>query len=158
MASHRTPLKLAFRRPWPGTVRGLILWLFGWAFIVVGGLNYIGTTIPEPTRTYLSFALSLAPQLFYGIAFVVVGALAIVTSYCHFDRDKWGFKTAALFSGVWGAGYVCGWLFYDAPARALGGSVVWLLYCAILLVCQRIPKLTFEFVAQCGIPTDRPIR
>jgi hypothetical protein len=143
--TQHTPLKLAFRRPWPGTLRGLILWFFGLAFTIVGALNYIGTTIPEPTRTYLSFALNLAPAPVYGCMFVAVGLLSCLSSYCHFDRDRWGYNLAATFSGVWGLVYVCGWLFYDAPARSLAGSVVWLLYAAILTTCARIPKIVFKF-------------
>lgn len=146
--TQHTPLRVAFHRPWPGTVRGLILWLFGWAFIFSGGLNYIGTTIPEPTRTYLSFPLTVAAQEFYGWAFIALGVGAIVSAYCHFDRDKWGYKASAIFSGVWGGTYVCGWAFYDAPLRALGGAVVWVLYCLILLTCQRIPKITFDLLGE----------
>ena len=146
MTEQRTPLSVAFARPWPGTLRGLILWLFGVAFIVVGSLNYIGTTIPEPTRTYLAFALDHIPAATIGVGFIVVGAVAMFTAYCHRGRDHYGYLLAAVFSGAWGSVYVCGWLFYDAPTRALGGAVVWLLYSAILTTCARIPRIVFDFV------------
>jgi hypothetical protein len=143
--SKHTPLKVAFRRPWPGTLRGLILWFFGWAFIIVGGLQYLGTTIPEPTRTYLAFALDHAPAWAYGVMFITVGIVAIVSSYCHFDRDRWGYLISSVLAATWGMVYVCGWAFYDASARALGGCVVWFLYAAILTTCARIPKITLGF-------------
>lgn len=146
----RTPLAIALARPWPGTLRGLILWLFGIAFIVVGGLNYLGTTIPEPTRTYLAFALQHIPANVIGCGFVSVGAFAMTTAYCHVGRDHYGYLVAAVLSGGWGCVYVCGWLFYDAPARALGGAVVWILYCAILMTCAQIPKITFGFATRAG--------
>lgn len=131
--------------PWPGTVRGLILWLFGWAFIFAGGLNYLGTTPPPVTREYLAFAFSILAPWVWGLVFLAVGGVAVVSSY-HGNRDRYGYGIAAIFSGLWGVGYVWGWLFYDAPARAIGGAIVWLLYSAILLTCQRIPKVTFDFI------------
>ena len=139
-----TPLNVAFRRPWPGTLRGFILWLFGIAFVTIGGINYLGTTIPEPTRTYLTFALRIAHPWIYGCLFIAVGAFAMVTAYCHFDRDRWGYSATSVLAAAWGLVYVCGWLFYDASIRAVGGAVAWFLYSAILTTCARIPKLPFE--------------
>ncbi|WP_134739990.1 hypothetical protein [Nocardioides sp. 503] len=138
------------RRPWPPTVRGLVLWLFGWAFIIVGGLNYLGTTLPALTRGYLEFALTLTRGAAwpYGLIFVVVGTFAIVAGYLSDNLDQWGYRAAAIWSGLWATGYVCGWLFYDAPLRAVGSAVAWVLYSAILLTCLRIPKVAFEDLAE----------
>jgi hypothetical protein len=145
MKTQHTPIKIAFRRPWPGTLRGLILWQFGLAFILVGGLNYIGTTIPEPTRTYLAFVLDFRPGWYWGCMFIAAGLFAMVSAYCHFDRDRWGYLLTSVLSATWGMVYVCGWAFYDAPVRALGGSIIWLLYASILTTCARIPKITLSF-------------
>lgn len=138
-----TPLKVAFRRPWPSTLRGLVLWLFGVAFIIMGGFNYIATDVPQPTRTYLSFALNAAPAWVYGMGFIVVGSLAALSAYCHFGRDRWGYLLTSGAATAWGGVYVCG-LFYGAPLRTLGGSVVWLLFAAILTTCARIPHVVFS--------------
>ncbi len=145
MLSRHTPLRQAFRRPWPGTLRGLILWQFGWAFIILGGINYLATTIPEPNRTYLSFALDFAPARLYGWIFIVAGVLAIVSAYCHFDRDRWGYLLTSVLAGSWATVYVCGWLFYDASPRSIGAGVIWFLFATILTTCARIPKITLRF-------------
>lgn len=127
----------------PATVRGQILWLFGWAFIVVGGINYLGTSIPEPSRTYLAFALDHAPPVVFGVFFCVLGAVCVLTAYPrHPPADQWGYLLGSLSAAGWAVVYICGWLFYDAPARAIGGAVVWLLYAAILTTCARIPRIT----------------
>lgn len=139
-----TPLRVAFRRPWPGTLRGFILWLFGWAFIIMGILNYIGTDPPPITRQYLQYPFKFADPTFYGWVFVTFGLLAVVSSYCHFDRDYIGYKLLAVWSAVWGSAYVAGWLFSDSPIRAAGGSTIWYLFAAILVVCTRIPKIPFN--------------
>lgn len=139
-----TTLRVAFKRPWPGTLRGFILWQFGLSFMIIGGLNYIGTTPPSITRTYLQYPLRIAEPTFYGWVFILVGLAAAISSYCHFDRDRWGYKALAVWSWLWGVSYVVGWMFSDSPIRAVGGSVLWFLFTGILLVCTRIPNLPFS--------------
>lgn len=143
-----TPLRVAFARPWPGTLRGVILWFFGLAFIILGVLNYIGTNPPPVTRLYLQYPLQLASVTFYGWVFVAVGLASMLSAYCHFDRDRWGYKLLSVWSAVWGFGYVAGWLFSDSPIRAIGSSVIWYLFAAILVLCTRIPNLPFTVRSQ----------
>lgn len=144
MGRPHTPLRVAFRRPWPGTLRGFILWLFGWSFMIIGGLNYIGTTPPDITRLYLQYPFQVADPTFYGWVFVTAGLLAVLTSYCHFDRDRYGYTTLAVLSSLWATAYVAGWLFSDSPVRAVGGSVIWVLFAGILITCASIPKIPFS--------------
>lgn len=129
------------KRLFPHTTRGQILWLFGWAFVITGALNYLATTIPQPTRSYLAVVLNHGPAWAIGVLFISVGILDIVSSYLRFDRDRWGYVGSSTLAATWGMVYVCGWLFYDAPVRALGGSIVWLLYAGILTTCARVPRL-----------------
>lgn len=155
--STRTPLSLAFARPWPTTRRGLVLWFFSVGFVVIGGVNYIATNLPAPTRESLSFALSIsrgsAPV--WGWVMVAVGFLAAYTSYCHLGRDRAGFTILSTFCGAWGIGYVCGFLFYDAPLRALGGSVIWWLFCAALIVTAGFPSVPLHR-SDIAAPVCRP--
>lgn len=132
LADTRTPLHIAFARPWPTTRRGLVLWQYALGFIVIGGVNYVSTTLPEPTRESLSFALSILPAPAWGWTMIAAGLIAAYTSYCHLGRDRAGFVLLSTFCGVWAAGYLCGWLFFDAPLRAIGGSVIWWLFCSTL--------------------------
>lgn len=142
--SRHTPLHLAFRRPWPGTRRGLCLWLFSLAFVVLGGVNYIATDLPPHSREALSFALTFAEPPIWGWTMVGVGLVSWWSSYCHFGRDRYGFVLLATFCGGWGINYLCGFLFYDAGLRAVGGSVIWLVFCALLAVIAGFPNVSLS--------------
>lgn len=144
MPSRRTPPRVAFRRPWPGTRRGLCLWLFSLAFLVLGGVNYIATDLPPRSEEALSFALEIAPAHTWGWTMVVAGLLAGWSSYCHFGRDRYGFVLLATFCGGWGLGYLCGFLFYDAGMRAVGGSVIWLVFSGLLVVIAGFPNVSLN--------------
>lgn len=137
-----TPLRIALARPWPGTRRGMCLWLFSIAFVIIGGVNYVTTTPPAVTRQSLSFALDIAPAPVWGWLMVVVGAAATWSSYCHFGRDRYGFMLLATFCAGWGLGYLCGFAFYDAGLRAVSGSVIWLLFSAVLMLLAGFPNVT----------------
>lgn len=139
--SRHTPLAIAFRRPWPGTRRGLCLWLFAISFMIIGYANYVGTDLPDPTENSLAFALSVAPAWFWGWCMVTAGTAAVVSAYCHFGRDRYGFTLLATFCGVWALGYLCGFLFYDAGLRAVSGSVIWFLFTGILALIAGFPNV-----------------
>lgn len=136
-----TPLRIAFKRPWPATRRGLCLWLFAVGFVLLGFVNYVASPLPFQTSQSLSFALSLAPAPFWGWAIVVIGSVAAFTSYCHFGRDRYGFVLLSTFSAAWGLGYLCGFFFYDAGLRAAGGAAVWFIYSGILALVAGFPNV-----------------
>lgn len=131
-SSTHTPARVAFRRPWPTTRRGLVLFLFALATAWLGGVNYLATNLPPASQESLAFALSITDADTWGWIMIGVGFFSAWSAYCHLGRDRIGFFLLALFTGAWGIGYLCGWLFYDAGLRALGGSVIWLLFSAIL--------------------------
>ena len=141
-----TPTRVAFRRPWPGTRRGLALWLFAIAFIALGGVNYICTDLPPTSRQALSFALDISggSTIFWGVVMVVVGAVAAFSSYCHFGRDRYGFVLLSTFCVGWGLVYVCGFLFYGAGLRAFGGASVWLLMGSALACIAGFPNIALN--------------
>lgn len=139
-----TPLRQAFRRPWPGTRRGLCLWLFSLSFIFLGFINYMITTPPPITQDALSFAFNMAPPLVWGIFMSSSGALAMAFSYCHFGRDRYGYSLLATFCAGWGLVYWCGFLFYDASLRAVAGSVTWFLFSGILTLLAGFPNVALR--------------
>lgn len=139
-----TPLRDAFRRPWPSTRRGLCLWLFSLAFILIGGVNYITSPQPETTTASLAFVLQLQPSEFWGWIMVSVGALAAWASYCHFGRDRYGFILLATFCAAWALVYLCGFLFYGAGLRAVSGSVIWVLFSGILSLISGFPNVSLK--------------
>lgn len=155
LAATRTPLHIAFARPWPTTRRGLVLWQYALGFIVIGGVNYISTALPEPTRESLAFVLSMFPAPVWGWTMVAVGLLAAYTSYCHLGRDRAGFLLLSTFCGGWAIGYLCGFLFFDAPLRAIGGSVIWWLFCTTLTTTAGFPSVPLHR-SDVAAPVCRP--
>lgn len=137
----RTPLPVAFARPWPTTRRGLVLFLFSLATTWLGVVNYIITDLPAVSRESLAFALAFAEPSVWGWAMVAIGALSAWSSFCHLGRDRIGFILLGGFCFAWGIGYMCGFVFFDAGPRALGGSVIWLLFSAILTAVAGFPNV-----------------
>ncbi len=140
----RTPVPVAFRRPWPTTRRGLVLAFFSIAVGFLGVSNYLLSDLPPVSRESLSFALAIAPPHLWGWVMVALGALSLWSAYCHLGRDRIGFVLLSTFTGVWGIGYLCGFLFYDAGPRALGGSVIWLLFAGILTTVAGFPNMSLH--------------
>ncbi len=140
----RTPFSLAFARPWPGTRRGLCLWLFSLSFITIGALNYIFAEQTEVSREALAFAFEIAPPTFWGVAMLSVGIIAMISSYCHFGRDRYGFVLLSVFCAAWGLVYLCGFLFYHASLRAVSGSITWILFSSILILISGFPNVVLR--------------
>ena len=148
--SRRTPLNIAFARPWPGTLRGLVLWLFSLAFVALGGINYILTPLPARTEKALSFALSIAPSPAWGALMVTAGLLSALSAYCHFGRDRYGYLILSTFCGAWGAGYIAGFVLFGADLRSLSGSVIWLLFAGVLTAVAGFPNVPLAHAARPG--------
>lgn len=122
-----TPLRIALARPWPTTLRGLVLWLFALGLAVLGGVNYVLTPIPAVTAQGI-VALRVAPAPFWGSVMLAVAAVCIWSSYCHHGRDRIGFTLYSLTCCMWGLQFVAGYLVEGASARALGSATVWVLF------------------------------
>lgn len=140
-----TPPRVAFARPWPGTRRGLVLWLMCWAVGLVGAANYIGTTLPGRTQRALEPMLAVMPSTDWGWLFLAVALFSAFTSFCHFDRDHLGYALMAGLTGFWGAAWVLGFVFDwtedgDADWRILGSSAIWVIWAATLYVCRGFDK------------------
>lgn len=142
--SRHTPLRVAFAKPYPGTRRGLILWLFSIGYILIGGVQFIGTEVPEITRQYLAFPFDFADPMYWGWLFVVVGVFGLWASYCHFGRDRYGYTVLSVYALMWGGAFVCGYLFYDASVRALGASVLWFVFSGVLSLIAGFPNVSLS--------------
>lgn len=139
--TQRTPARVAFRRPWPGTRRGRCLWALGLAVMLVGGVNYITTELPERTQRslYAPLALTGGSGIPWGIVMVAVGGVAVFSAYCHFGRDRYGYYAISMLCLGWGGCYIAGSL-NDGGLRALGGAVIWLLFGYISVVVSGFPN------------------
>lgn len=130
--SRHTPLRIAFRRPWPGTRRGLKLWLFS---IIIGfkGVGYISGNNSHDTDAALRFVTQWAPLTTWGYLILAVCGFAVVCSYCHHGRDRYGYMALVGFSFAWGACYAVAPLLLDGPTYAWQGTLAWLLIGVLLL-------------------------
>lgn len=140
-----TPPRVAFRRPWPGTRRGLVLWLLCLVVIILGGVNYIGTELPQRGQDALAPMLDLMPSSAWGWMFIVVGTISGFLAYCHFDRDHVGYALMTGLTGFWGSAYLIGfavdWVRDDeADWRIVGSAAIWLIFAALLIVCRGFAK------------------
>lgn len=134
-----TPPRIAFRRPWPGSVRGLVLWLFSLGLLALGGINYIATPLPLATDQAL-VVLRFSPAWVWGVVMVGVACTTGFCSYCHYGRDRWGFIIYTTFCVGWGCMFIAGFLFFDAPLRAVGSSVIWLLFGGGMAAVSALPN------------------
>ena len=140
LRKRHTPARIAFARPWPTTLRGLILWLFSLAFITIGLVNYVLTPLPPLYEQALTFALAIAPTHVWGWTMVGAGVVAGYSSYCHKGRDLYGYVILAVFSTAWASGYLAGLIVFDAALRSLSGAVVWYLFAGILTAVAGVPN------------------
>ncbi len=136
------PWALAFHRPWPTTRRGLCLWFLSLAVAMIGGVNYVTTTVPERTVTSLWFPLSITggDPVPWGVLMIAVGALGMFASYCHFGRDKIGYVLIAMMTTGWGFCYLVGPL-QGGGLRSVGGAVIWFVFAAIAVTVAGFPNV-----------------
>ncbi|ROR91780.1 hypothetical protein [Nocardioides aurantiacus] len=124
MPIQRTSAKVAFRRPWPGTRRGLKLWLLS---IVIGllGFNYIVSPVPTSTEQALTLPGEVMPLEWWGIGIVGLCVVAGFCSYCHMGRDRYGYYMLSVFAVAWGTAYLVSPFLFDASTRAFSGALSW---------------------------------
>lgn len=129
-----TPLAVAFDRPWPTTRRGLKLWLFA---IIIGikGLGYLRGQISPSTDSALRLVTRLhVPLEVCGGLIIATCTFAVVCSYCHHGRDRYGYMALTGFSWSWAGCFAAGALFLDAPSYAWQGALSYFLIGLFVLV------------------------
>lgn len=91
--------------------------------VMVGGLIYIALGLSYMTMGELSerrakvlvIALNLFPMTIWGIIFVVVGSLAVLSSRWPKFSETWGYAGLTSLAAVWSGVYLLGYIFGDAP-------------------------------------------
>lgn len=109
-------------RPW--VRHSLVLMVAGLVYTFVG-VSYI---ITEPTRNRelaLAVALDKAPIEIWGLAFIAVGGMAIISSRWPPVAEKWGYMALTGFSAGWSMTYALGVLLMDSPSSNLSGALTW---------------------------------
>lgn len=140
-ASRRTPLHVAFARPWPGTRRGVKLWVLA---LIIGakGLGYALGQVPASTESSLRFVVGYlgAPLPLVGWAIVALCVFAAFCSYCHHGRDAYGYMALAGFAFGWAGVFLGGGVLGGSWFSAWQGAVSYLAIAGFVLVCASDPE------------------
>ncbi len=141
MPSRHTPLSLAFRRPWPGTRRGLKLWLLA-IIISFKGFGYLRGSTSSSTESALRLLTERLhiPLQACGAVIVILCLVAAFCSYCHYGRDRYGYMILVGFSMAWAACFAVSPLLLDGPAFAWQGALSYLLIALFLLFSAADPE------------------
>ena len=138
--TRHTPLRVAFRRPWPGTRRGFKLWLFA---VVIGTRGLLYATDPATQSGAFVLPFGVSAQTWGWVVFVVC-CVATFSAYCHFGRDRYGYKAMSTLATLWAFMYAYGYVFNEASKAAMQGVLSMLLILVLLIHCAGDPELPLE--------------
>lgn len=108
-------------RPWQR--HGQVLTVAGTVYIYTG-LVYALTPTTASRESALRVALEWAPLSFYGIVFIVVGSLAIVSSRWPPASETWGYTAMTGLAVAWAGVYLFG-IVFGAPLGGLSAVSLW---------------------------------
>lgn len=108
-------------RPWQR--HSLVLAVLGTVYIGVGWAYVL--TDPVPTRRdSLQLALNLMPLSAWGVVWIFVGCLGILSSRWPPASETWGYTTMSGLAALWGSFYLSG-VILGASMQSLSGALVW---------------------------------
>lgn len=111
-------------RPWKQ--HGLVLTVAGLYYVGIG-VSYIITEPTDARKSTLSIALAWWDFSWWGMVFVWVGTLCIVSSRWPVGFEMWGYWALAALSAGWGTFYLMGIIFTDASNTAFSSVCLWYL-------------------------------
>lgn len=122
----------ALRRHEYEQFRGLRPWQKHSQVVAVAGLVYAMygvalTTIP-PTDSRargLELAIDWMPLQLWGVIWVAVGALALLSSRWPPASETWGYSAMAGLAALWSVFYLLGIIVFGAPMSGVAGTLVW---------------------------------
>lgn len=101
----------------------LVLAVAGTVHVLVGA-SYILATANPSREASLRLALSWMPLSVWGIVWITVGVLAIVSSRWPPASETWGYTAMTGLNAAWAAFYA-GSILLGAPAQGVSGVLVW---------------------------------
>lgn len=102
----------------------LVLFIAGLSFVAMGISMFF--YIPGGPRIQaLQIAVAWMPIEMWGLVFVCVGAVVVVSARWPVHAAGWGYSVLTGLSVGWSATYFFGWLFGDSPPSNLTYTVYW---------------------------------
>lgn len=101
----------------------LVLAVAGTVYILVGA-SYIMSEANVTRESSLRVALAWMPFDAWGLVWVLVGCLAILSSRWPPASETWGYTTMTGLSAAWAGFYAAG-IALGAPAQGFSGVLVW---------------------------------
>lgn len=101
----------------------LVLAVAGTVYVLIG-VSYILAEAKPTQESSLRLALAWMPLEAWGVVWIVVGLLAILSSRWPPASETWGYTTMTGLSAAWSAFYACG-IALGAPVQGLPGVLVW---------------------------------
>lgn len=108
-------------RPWRR--HSLVVLVAGCAYIGIGA-TYILTEPVASRSSSLALALNLMPMSAWGVVWIAVGTLAIISSRWPPASETWGYSTLSGLSAWWAACYALG-VVMGAPSQSASNALLW---------------------------------
>lgn len=111
-------------RPW--TRHSLVLIVAGTVYTTIG-IVYLNTPQHGPTWRALDIAREWFSLDSWGVVWILVGVLAILSARWPPKVETWGYMALTALSAGWGAFYVLGVTFGENTLGSLATGMMWLL-------------------------------
>ena len=111
-------------RPWRR--HSLVLAVAGAVYIAVGAV-YISVPLTHDRSAGLALPLHYAPAQVWGVVWVMVGVLAVISTRWPPPNETWGYTILAALAAFWAAAYALSIALLHAPHSGLSGVLVWAL-------------------------------
>lgn len=109
-------------RPW--RTHSLVLAVLGTIYALIG-LSYIAAPLTPGRASALRVGLQWMPIDGWGIVFIIVGALGILSSRWPPASETWGYTAFSGLSTLWGLFYALG-IPYGSAASNVTAALLWL--------------------------------
>lgn len=111
-------------KPW--SKHGGILVVVGIAYIVIGVRLYHSVS-SESLKMALYYAINLMPIDGWGIGFIIVGTIAVVSSRWPNVSASWGYALLTGWSAAWSSFFFAGAMKTDTPIIYFSTASIWAL-------------------------------
>lgn len=108
-------------RPWRR--HSLVVLVAGFAYIAIG-VTYMLTEPVASRESALALALNIMPLAAWGIVWIAVGLLAVISARWPPASETWGYSTLSGLASWWSACYGLG-VVLGTPNQSVSGALLW---------------------------------